>query len=260
MEVFLGLDHDTYLCLMLFLAGILASFVDSIVGGGGLISVPAFLLTNLPPSVALGSNKLGSVIGAAVAGINYARKGFVEWHLVIRLLPFTFLGAVMGVILVLTIPPLYLKPLIILLLVMVTIYVMVRKSWGVTNNYVYTSKVFWTCAGFSTIIGLYDGFVGPGTGTFLIFMFISAGYDFIHATGNAKILNFMSNLVALALFIYFDQVNYQFGLACGFGQIIGAYIGSRLAMLKGSSLVRIVFLSTTFSMIAKLIYDYISIL
>ena len=112
------------------------------------------------------------------------------------------------------------------------------------------------CISFAAVIGLYDGFIGPGTGTFLIFCLIFAGFDFVNASGNAKVLNMTSNFAALLLFLYFGKVHVLFGLTAGAGQIIGAIVGSRLAIRKGTKLVRIVFISTTVCMVMKLLYEY----
>lgn len=249
---------DYTLVIMLFIAGALAGFVDSIVGGGGLISVPAMLLTNVPPSVALGSNKLGSIFGAASASIAFIRKSMVDRSLVTRLLPFTFIGSMLGTLLVISIPPLYLKPIIILLLIGVMIFVLKNKDWGSVSTYEKaTGMTLYICMAVAFALGLYDGFIGPGTGTFLIMGFIFAGFDFVHASGNAKVLNFFSNLASLIVFIALGHVNFLFGLSAAAGQIIGATIGARLAIAKGSSLVRGVFVSVTSCMLIKLVYDYV---
>lgn len=227
------IDPALLMPLMLFFAGALAGFVDSIVGGGGLISVPAMLLTNLPPSVALGSNKLSSVFGALTAAIAYARSGKVEWPLVKRLMPITFVGSLLGTWLVISIPPLYLKPIIIVLLVSVLIFVLFKKDWGTVTTYAGASKQKLILLALGALaIGFYDGFVGPGTGTFLIFMFIYAGFNFLYSSGNAKFLNFTSNLASLILFISLGHVDYVLGLSAAAGQIIGATLGARLAIKK----------------------------
>ena len=252
------IDPALLMPLMLFFAGALAGFVDSIVGGGGLISVPAMLLTNLPPSVALGSNKLSSVFGALTAAIAYARSGKVEWPLVKRLMPITFVGSLLGTWLVISIPPLYLKPIIIVLLVSVLIFVLFKKDWGTVTTYAGASKQKLILLAIGALgIGFYDGFVGSGTGTCLIFMFIYAGFNFLYSSGNAKFLNFTSNLASLILFISLGHVDYVLGLSAAAGQIIGATLGARLAIKKGVGLVRFVFIATTVSMLCKLTYDYI---
>lgn len=255
-----GLPYDMIILILLGVAGAFAGFVDSIVGGG-LISVPAMLLTNLPPSMALGSNKMSSIFGAGSASITFLRNNMVDFGLVRKLLPFTFIGSMLGTMAVVSLPPLYVKPIIIVLLVAVTLFVVFKKNWGEVNR---TSQVMgrtlYICMAFALGIGIYDGFIGPGTGTFLIMGFVFTGFDFLHASANAKILNFVSNLASLLVFLYLGYVNIMYGLAAAVGQVIGAYLGSHLAIAKGSSLVRVVFLSVTTVMLLKLVYDYISTL
>ena len=256
-----GLPLDILLLVLIAVAGAFAGFVDSIVGGGGLISVPAMLLTNLPPSMALGSNKLSSIFGAGSASITFLRNHMVDFSLVRKLLPFTFIGSMIGTLAVVSLPPLYVKPIIIVLLVCVTLFVVFEKDWGEINRTsAVAGKALYICMAFALGIGVYDGFIGPGTGTFLIMGFIFTGFDFLHASANAKILNFTSNLASLIVFFYLGHVNIKYGLATGVGQIIGAYLGSHLAIAKGSSLVRVVFLSVTTVMLLKLVYDYVSTL
>ena len=256
-----GLPFDILILILLAIAGAFAGFVDSIVGGGGLISVPAMLLTNLPPSMALGSNKLSSIFGAGSASITFLRNHIVDFSLVRKLLPFTFIGSMIGTLAVVSLPPLYVKPIIIVLLVCVTLFVVFKKDWGEINRTsAVAGKALYICMAFALGIGVYDGFIGPGTGTFLIMGFIFTGFDFLHASANAKILNFTSNLASLIVFFYLGHVNIKYGLATGVGQIIGAYLGSHLAIAKGSSLVRVVFLSVTTVMLLKLVYDYVSTL
>ena len=256
-----GLPFDILILVLLAVAGAFAGFVDSIVGGGGLISVPAMLLTNLPPSMALGSNKLSSIFGAGSASITFLRNHMVDFPLVRKLLPFTFIGSMLGTLAVVSLPPLYVKPIIIVLLVCVTLFVVFKKDWGEINRTsAVAGKALYICMAFALGIGVYDGFIGPGTGTFLIMGFIFTGFDFLHASANAKILNFTSNLASLIVFFCLGHVNIKYGLATGVGQIIGAYLGSHLAIAKGSSLVRVVFLSVTTVMLLKLVYDYVSTL
>ena len=255
-----GLPFDILILVLLAVAGAFAGFVDSIVGGGGLISVPAMLLTNLPPSMALGSNKLSSIFGAGSASITFLRNHMVDFSLVRKLLPFTF-RSMLGTLAVVSLPPLYVKPIIIVLLVCVTLFVVFKKDWGEINRTsAVAGKALYICMAFALGIGVYDGFIGPGTGTFLIMGFIFTGFDFLHASANAKILNFTSNLASLIVFFCLGHVNIKYGLATGVGQIIGAYLGSHLAIAKGSSLVRVVFLSVTTVMLLKLVYDYVSTL
>ena len=215
-----GLPFDILILVLLAVAGAFAGFVDSIVGGGGLISVPAMLLTNLPPSMALGSNKLSSIFGAGSASITFLRNHMVDFSLVRKLLSFTFIGSMLGTLAVVSLPPLYVKPIIIVLLVCVTLFVVFKKDWGEINRTsAVAGKALYICMAFALGIGVYDGFIGPGTGTFLIMGFIFTGFDFLHASANAKILNFTSNLASLIVFFCLGHVNIKYGLATGGGQL-----------------------------------------
>ncbi len=257
-ESILGGSISLEMLAFLFVAGTLAAFIDSIVGGGGLISVPAILLTGLPPSLALGSNKCASVVGAATAALAFLRAGHVEWSLLKKQIPFTFIGSLLGTWLVVHIPPLYLKPILIVLLAAVLIFVLFKKDWGTTNDYEKKAhKVQLFALIFAFSIGLYDGFIGPGTGTFLIFCFLFMGFNFLKAAGNAKILNFTSNLASMMLFLALEQVNFAVAIAMALGQVLGASLGARLAIAKGAALVRILFIAVTSTMIIKLAYDYL---
>lgn len=253
-----GLESAIEVPLILFITGALAGFVDAIVGGGGLISLPALLLTNLPISMALGTNKLASSFGAVTAMITYARKGFVEWRLVKRMMPFSFVISMVGAVIAIIMPPVYLKPVIILLLFAVLLVVIFKKSFGDTFTFTYPSlgKIVMYILG-AMGLALYDGFIGPGTGMFLIFYFIYIGFDFIRASSNAKVLNSMSNLGSLCVFLYLGQVNFIYGLAMGMGQMVGATAGAKLAMNSGTKLVRAVFIISTVAMLIKLSYDYL---
>ncbi len=133
-----------------------------------------------------------------------------------------------------------------------------KKDWGTIAQV--ERKSGWKLLAYvaaAIVIGLYDGFLGPGTGVFLIFYFLFMGYDFLGASGNAKVLNTVSNFGSLMVFIYMDQVNYGYGLAVAAGQIIGATAGSKLAMVKGAGLVRFLFIAMSLTMLMKLSYDYL---
>lgn len=254
----LGIDISWTIVFLLVVAGFLAGFIDSIVGGGGLVSVPALLLTGLPPSIALGTNKGASVVAAVTSSYIFYKSGKVDWPLVKIQLPFTLLGSVLGTLLVVSIPPLYLKPILIVLLTAVLIFVIVKKTWGKEDHFAgTTTKTLILCMVFAFFIGMYDGFIGPGTGTFLIIAFIITGFDFLKAAGNAKILNFASNFGSLVVFLLLGRVQIWLSLAMALGQFLGASLGARLAIARGSSLVRVLLIVTTTCMIIKLAYDYI---
>ena len=252
------MEGDLLIGIILFFAGALAGFIDSIVGGGGLISLPALMLTNMPVAMCLGTNKLSSVFGSGTAMINFARNKLVDWAFVKWIMPFTLLISMVGAYIAVYVPGAFLKPLIIVLLLAVFIVVLTKKDWGAIAQV--ERKTGWKLLAYITVaiaIGLYDGFLGPGTGMFLIFYFLFMGYDFLGASGNAKVLNTVSNFGSLLVFIYMDQVNYGYGLAVAAGQIIGATTGSKLAMVKGAGLVRFLFIAMSLTMLMKLSYDYL---
>ncbi len=252
------MESELLIGVILFFAGALAGFIDSIVGGGGLISLPALMLTNMPVAMCLGTNKLSSVFGSGTAMINFARNKLVDWAFVKWIMPFTLLISMVGAYIAVYVPGTFLKPLIIVLLLAVFIVVLTKKDWGTIAQV--ERKSGWKLLAYvavAIVIGLYDGFLGPGTGVFLIFYFLFMGYDFLGASGNAKVLNTVSNFGSLMVFIYLDQVNYGYGLAVALGQIIGATAGSKLAMVKGAGLVRFLFIAMSLTMLMKLSYDYL---
>ena len=252
------MEGDLLIGIILFFAGALAGFIDSIVGGGGLISLPALMLTNMPVAMCLGTNKLSSVFGSGTAMINFARNKLVDWAFVKWIMPFTLLISMVGAYIAVYVPGAFLKPLIIVVLLAVFIVVLTKKDWGAIAQV--ERKTGWKLLAYIAVaiaIGLYDGFLGPGTGMFLIFYFLFMGYDFLGASGNAKVLNTVSNFGSLLVFIYMDQVNYGYGLAVAAGQIIGATTGSKLAMVKGAGLVRFLFIAMSLTMLMKLSYDYL---
>ncbi|WP_445489332.1 sulfite exporter TauE/SafE family protein [Niallia sp. 03133] len=243
--------------LFLIIAGFTAAFIDSVVGGGGLISLPALLFTGLPPQIALGTNKLASTMGSLTSSISFIRHGKINKSLMVKLLPLSIIGSAIGVYVVQKIPSDKLKPLILVILIVVTIYTLTKKEWGLTSTFNgMTIKKAIFAVGIVTLIGFYDGFLGGGTGSFFLFAFLLMGFDFVESAGNAKILNFGSNITALVVFFYYDSVYYQYGIPMGIAMIAGALIGSKVAIKKGSSYVKILFVLVSVVLIGKNIYDH----
>ena len=236
----------------LMLAGFIAAFIDSIVGGGGLISLPALLWAGLPPAVALGTNKMAAVMGAFTSTVYYLRSGKIDFKILKYLFPITFFGSVLGVYIVSLISSEFLRPLVVIMLVVVTIYSLVRKDWGGESTYegmtvkraLIASVAFWA-------FGFYDGFFGPGTGSFMMFFFLCIGFDFISSAANARILNFASGIAATLAFAYLDLINYAYALPMGIAMIIGAFLGTKAALTNGTKLVRPLFIVVTAILIGK---------
>ncbi len=237
-------------------AGFIASFIDSVVGGGGLISLPALLLTGMPPTLALGTNKMASVMGSCTSTVSFMKSGKIDIGIIKYLFPLSFIGSALGVIAVQQIPSQFLKPLVIVMLVVVTIYTFTKKEWGDISTYNgLTKRTAYLSGIISFALGFYDGFFGPGTGSFFIFAFLMIGFDFVMAAGNSKALNFASNIAAVITFMYFDSINYYYAVPMGVAMILGAIVGSNLAIKKGAAYVRPLFLFMSVVLISKQLWD-----
>jgi len=251
------LDLDPSLLFILIVFGFLAAFIDSVVGGGGLITLPALLFTGLNPAGAVATNKLSSTIGSLTSTLMFYRSGKIDIKSVYKLFPLSFIGSMLGAWTVHLMNPNVLKPLMLVMLAGVAIYTIFKKDWGSISTPKSLSirhYILFMAAIFA--IGFYDGFLGPGTGSFLIFSFLLIGFDFLKAAGNAKFLNFGSNIAGLLMFMFLGQVNYTYGLIMGIAQLVGAICGSKFAIKRGSSYVRALFIAVTCILLAKNIYDY----
>ena len=253
----MGFDVDPQLIIILVGFGFLAAFIDSVVGGGGLISLPALMFSGLSPSAAVATNKLASSMGSLTSTITFYRSGKLDLKSVLKYVPFVFICSIIGAWIVHLLDPNLLKPLMLIMLAVVAVYTILKKDWGGISGVKKLSKpkyiLFFIVIAF---IGFYDGFLGPGTGSFLIFAFLMVGYDFLKAAGNAKLLNLTSNIGALLMFLYLGQVNFTYGIIMGLSQIVGAAVGSRFALKRGSGYVRVLFIIVTFTLLAKNTYDY----
>jgi uncharacterized membrane protein YfcA len=242
--------------LFIMAAGFLAAFIDSVVGGGGMISIPALLLTGLPSTIVLGTNKLASTMASCTSTISFIRSGKVSMRMVAWLFPLSLIGSAAGAYTVTQIPSAFLKPLVITLLILVTIYTLFKKDWGSVSTYKgMTKRLVFFAVMTALMIGFYDGFFGPGTGSFLLFSFLLMGFDFVGAAGNAKVLNFASNIAGLVTFAALGSINYQYGIPMGIAMIVGALLGSQFAIRKGAGYVRPLFISVSTLLIGKQLWD-----
>lgn len=236
-------------------AGFLAAFVDSIAGGGGLISVPAFLISGISPHLALGTNKFCSSAASFTSSFQFAKSKKVDFNLLKYLVPFTLLGAIVGVNTVLKVNESFLYSLVLILILFVGLYTIFSKSIGINSTFKGLTKInltFGIILAFS--LGFYDGFFGPGTGSFLIFGLIKIfGFDFVQSAGNGKILNFTSNITALVLFALNNQISYVMGIPVAFSMIIGAKFGTSLAINKGSKLIKPIFITMSLAVAIKML-------
>ena len=244
------------LCLFAFLAG----FVDSVVGGGGLVQIPALLILlphGTPTADVFGTNKFVGITGTTMAAWNYARRVEIDWRATLPTAAAGFVFSLAGARTVSHLDPAILRPLVLGLLIVVAIYTFIRKDFGSLHapRLSLTSKQ-WIGLGFGAVIGFYDGFFGPGTGSFLIFVFIGVfGFDFLSASAAAKVVNVATNLSTVIYFIVANHVIYRLAVPMAVCNMLGSLTGTRLAMLRGSRFVRWFFLAVVTAIIFKLAFD-----
>lgn len=236
-------------------AGFVGSFVDAAVGGGGLITLPAFMATSVPTPYALGSNKFAASIGAVTSFFTFARSGKVDPK-ILKLMPLSFLGSGAGACIAYLLPEQLLRIIVVLALVGTACYTYRRKNWdGMGRVDAMTRSMAFGMAAMAWFLGMYDGFFGPGTGSFLIFGFLYFGYDFVTAAGNAKALNLASNIGGLIAFLLLGRVYLAYALPMGMVEIIGARLGAKFAIKKGVGYIRTLYLIMTVVLIGKQVYD-----
>ena len=236
-----------------------AGFIDSIAGGGGLISMPAFMLTGLPMHNVAATNKFAACIGTGVAAHEYYKKGAVKLVPALVSAAFAFVGSAAGAQIVLYIDSQKLKLAFLWVLPFVALFVLFGARIKKNNVVASGAKLYIQCAFIGLFIGAYDGLIGPGTGTFLIFAYTAlSGFDYVTASGNAKIVNLASNLAAVVTFIFAGKVLYALALPAAAVNIVGSLIGSRLALKKGQKFVKYMLMVVLVLIFAKLIYDVFS--
>ena len=224
-------------CPMLFLAGL----VDAIGGGGGLISLPAYLLAGLPIHQTIATNKLSSTCGTTLATIRFIREGLVNWKLAVPTIVFAMLGSSLGANLSLRVSEGIMEKILFVVLPVVAFIVMNPKIFHDNpRQQLVLHKTLWiTAIASSFLVGMYDGFYGPGTGTFLIIAFtVFAKLDIRTSNAHAKIINLTTNITSLVIFLFNGQAVILLGLAAAACNMAGNYIGSGLAMTKGSKITR----------------------
>lgn len=238
-------------------AGFMAAFVDSIAGGGGIISIPAIMAIGIPPHLALGTNKLGAFFGTLTSTITYSKSKKIYFPLMKYLIPFTFIGAVLGVETVLSINEQALEIIILVLILLIAIYTIRKKELGASNEFKGLTKkniALGCILVFS--IGFYDGMFGPGSGSFLLFIFISIyKFDYSISAGNGRILNFASCMASLLTFALNGSVDFAMGIPYAISMILGGYAGTKFAIKKGAKVIKPIFIAIALALTIKMLYS-----
>lgn len=239
-------------CPLVFLAG----FVDSIAGGGGLISLPAYLAAGIPPHLAIGTNKMGSTMGTVISTARFAKNGYIKVKLSLLAALFAMIGSTFGAHLSMLASERILKGMMLVALPVVAFYVLKNKNLGdrQESSDLPERMMFLITMGAALVIGCYDGFYGPGTGTFLLLILTGmAKMDVRSASGTTKVINLSSNIAALVTFLINGKVLIPLGLASGLFCIAGHYIGAGLVVKNGLKVVRPVVLVVLVCLFVKII-------
>jgi uncharacterized protein len=241
---------------LLALAALFAGFVDAVVGGGGLVQLPALVL-GLPtasPVQILATNKLASICGTSVSSVTYYRRVRPHAGTFVPLMALAFAGSLLGALLASRIPAEAFDPIVLAVLVLVGAYVLFKPDLGDVTKLRFSGHrhtAIAMAAGF--VIGAYDGALGPGTGSFFVFSLVGLlGYSFLEASAKARMANWATNLAALCIFIPQDAVLWGIGLLMGAANLVGGYIGVRTAVARGTRFVRIFFIVVVSGFVVRL--------
>ena len=241
------------------LASLAAGLIDAISGGGGLILVPALfaIFPTTHPATLFGTNKAAAIWGTGIASVQYSRRVKMPWHALAPAAISGFLASLAGAWMVTVVSPGFLRKLLPVVLLLVLLYTLHKKDLGRHHAPRFGGRVETAVAcGVGAVIGFYDGFFGPGTGSFFVFLLVRLlGYDFLHASAGAKLLNTATNLAALLLFTLKGHVWWHFALAMALSNITGSLLGTHLALRHGSGFVRVVFMAVVAALILKTGWD-----
>ncbi len=244
--------------LLVVIAGLAAGWVDAVVGGGGLLQLPALLLVpGITPVQALATNKMGSIFGTTTSAVTYYRRAHPDLRTAIPMALIALGGSFGGAVLAASLPSSVFKPVIVVALIAVAVFTALKPTVGTLTQLKHTGRRHYGTAGaIGAVIGFYDGLIGPGTGSFLIIAMVTLlGYNFLGASAKAKIVNMATNFGALMFFLPHGSILWGLGLLLGVANMVGGYLGSRMAITRGSRFIRIIFLVVVGALILKLGYD-----
>ena len=248
------MDFSFYQYLFAFFGAFLGGFIDAIIGGGGLVTLPLILGLGVPPALGVATNKLQGAMGM-ISSLLVVRKN-IDFKKMFFGVIITATFAALGGLTLISINSNALKPVVAIILILVFLYTVFKKNIGETQGKARMKLITFLII-FGMIIGFYDGFIGPGTGSFWIFAFVSLlGFDIRQASINTKLLNAASNIASLVFFILHYEVLYKLGITMGIGAIIGANLGARVLLKVNIKIIKILFFVIVFSTLVKVCYDY----
>ncbi len=255
-------DPSALTLLLLALAGLSAGFVDAVVGGGGLIQLPALAVAfpAVAPVHVLATNKLGSICGTSVSSATYYRRVRPDPRTFLPLMLLAFVGSLGGAVLASHLPRSVFNPVILVVLVVVGAYVLLRPAVGEVTALRFSGHRH-TLAAMSAglVIGFYDGALGPGTGSFFVFTLVGLlGYSFLEASAKARLANWATNLAALCIFVPQGAVMWRVGLVMGAANLVGGYVGARTAVARGAGFVRVFFVVVVSAFIVRIGWSLLS--
>lgn len=250
---------ETTTIILLCIAAFAAGFVDAIVGGGGLIQTPIglILLPQLPVSTVVGSLKIPAFSGTAFAAAQYVKRVSLNWKLLLPMMALAMLASFAGSYLLTQMHNDFMKPVLLVVLSLVAIYTFIKKDFGQhkEKSYSPTLHIIYSLL-ISLVIGFYDGFIGPGAGSFLVLAFVVLmGYDFLHASANAKMVNLATNFGSIALFIIKGKIIWALAIPMALCNAAGGFTGAKLAINKGNTFIRIFFLIIVVGTLIRFAYD-----
>jgi uncharacterized membrane protein YfcA len=255
-----GVDLPALTLALLIVAAFGAGWVDAVVGGGGLIQLPALLIglpSSAPPAAILGTNKISSVWGTATSSITYAIKVKPDWRTVLPLVIGAAVGSALGAHTAKLLGKEYFTPIVLVALIAVGAYTWRRPQLGQIAQRKHDGRAHYgRTVAIGLVVGAYDGFLGPGTGSFFVILLVGVlGYDFLQASAKAKIANLTTNLAAIVVFGLNGSVLWALGLMMGAANLLGGFLGARMAIRHGNLFIRRVFLVVVAGLVVRLGYD-----
>ena len=250
---------ETYILILLCLAAFVAGFIDAIVGGGGLIQTPMglVLLPNLPIATVIGTLKIPSFSGTLFAAFQYLKKIEMNWKLLLIMMVLAIPSAFAGSALLTHVSNDFMKPLLLVVLSLLVIYTYAKKNFGqqVDKSHSAKQQILYAVL-ISFFIGFYDGFIGPGTGSFLVLAFITLlGFDFLQASANAKMVNLATNFGSIVLFVIKGKIIWMVAVPMAICNALGGFLGAKLAISRGNKFIRIFFLIVVIGTLIRFAYD-----